>query len=125
MKDELGGKIMIKFFEFRAKTYSYLRDDSNEDNKAKGTKKCVKKRKLKFEDYKNCLEATQTENKTKYLEENKTDKDNIKEFIKNNKSIKKTQQRFNRERQNVFTEEINKTVLSSNDNKRMQSIDWI
>ena len=125
MKDELVGKIMIKFFEFRAKTYSYLRDDSNEDNKAKGTKKCVKKRKLKFEDYKNCLEATQTENKTKYLEENKTDKDNIKEFIKNNKSIKKTQQRFNRERQNVFTEEINKTVLSSNDNQRMQSIDWI
>ena len=125
MKDELGGKIMIKFFEFRAKTYSYLRDDSNEDNKANGTKKCVKKRKLKFEDYKNCLEATQTENKTKYLEENKTDKDNIKEFIKNNKSIKKKQQRFNRERQNVFTEEINKTVLSSNDNKRMQSIDWI
>ena len=47
MKDELGGKIMIKFFDFRAKTDSYLRDDSNEDKKAKGTKKCVKKRKLK------------------------------------------------------------------------------
>ena len=42
---------MIKFFDFRAKTDSYLRDDSNEDKKAKGTKKCVKKRKLK--DYKN------------------------------------------------------------------------
>ena len=90
--------------------------------KAKDTKKRVKKRKLKFENYKNCLEATQIENKTKYLEENETDEDNIKEFVKSNKLIKKIQQRFNRERQNVFTEEINKTVLSSNDNKRMQSI---
>ena len=122
MKDELGGKIMIKLVEFRAKTYSYLRDDGNEDKKAKGTKKRVKKRKLKFENYKNCLEATQIENKTKYLEENETDEDNIKEFVKSNKLIKKIQQRFNRERQNVFTEEINKIVLSSNDNKRMQSI---
>ena len=26
---------------------------------------------------------------------------------------------------NVFTEEINKITLSSNDDKRMQSIDWI
>ena len=78
MKDELGGKMMIKFVEFTAKTYSYLRDDGNEDKKAKGTKKRVKKRKLNFENYKNCLEATQIENKTKYLEENKTDEDNIK-----------------------------------------------
>ena len=36
--------------------------------KAKGTKKCVKKRKLKFENYKNCFEATQLDNKVKYLE---------------------------------------------------------
>ena len=41
-----------------AKTYSYLIDDSAEDKKAKGTKKWVIK-KLKFENYKNCLEATQ------------------------------------------------------------------
>ena len=31
--------------------------------KAKGTKKCVIKRKLKLEDHKNCLEAIQLENK--------------------------------------------------------------
>ena len=43
----------------RAKTYSYVIDDSSEDKKAKGTKKCAIKRKLKFENYKNCLEATQ------------------------------------------------------------------
>ena len=51
--------------------------------------------------------------------------DNIKEFIKNNKSILKIQQRFKSERYNVFTEEIDKIVFSSNDVKRMQSIDSI
>ena len=47
---------------------------------------CVIKRKLKFEDYKNCLEATHIENKINNLEQNKTDvdslKENNKEFIK-------------------------------------------
>ena len=37
----------------------------------------------------------------------------------------KTQQKFKIERHNVFTEEINKIALSSNDDKRMQSIDSI
>ena len=46
-----------------------------------------------------------------------------KEFIKNNKLILKTQQRFGSEEHNVFTEEINKIALSSNDDKRTQSID--
>ena len=32
---------------------------------------------------------------------------------------------FKSERHNVFTEEINNIALSSNDNKRMQSIDLI
>ena len=39
--------------------------------------------------------------------------------------ILKTQQRFKSERQNIFTEEINKIALSSNHGKRMQSIDLI
>ena len=56
---------MTKFVGLRAKTYSYLRDDGNEDKKAKGTKMRVIKRKRKFENYKNCSEATQIENKTK------------------------------------------------------------
>ena len=59
MKDELGRKIMIKFLGLRAKTYSYLIDDGSEDKKAKGTKNCVIIEKLKFENYKNYLEATQ------------------------------------------------------------------
>ena len=45
-----------------------LIDDGSGDKKAKGTKKYVKERKLKFEDYKNCLEATQLENKLNHLE---------------------------------------------------------
>ena len=36
----------------------------------KSTKKCVLKRKLNFENYKNCLEATQLQNKINYLEKN-------------------------------------------------------
>ena len=43
MKDELGRKIMRKFVGLRAKTYSYLIDDSREDKKTKGTKECHKK----------------------------------------------------------------------------------
>ena len=58
MKDELGGKIMKEFAALRAKTYSYLTENSGENKKAKGTKEYVIKRKLKFEDCKNCLEAT-------------------------------------------------------------------
>ena len=45
MKDELSRKIMIIFFGLRAKTYSYLIDDGSEDKNARGTKKCVIKRK--------------------------------------------------------------------------------
>ena len=72
------------------------------------------------------MEATQLENKMNYLEKNKIDTESIKESIKkNNKSLLKIPQRFKSEMQNVFTEEINKTALSSNDDKRMQSIDLI
>ena len=46
----------------------------------------------------------------------------MKEFIKKNKSILKIQERFKSERHNVFTEEMNKIALSSNDDKRIQSI---
>ena len=46
MKDELGGKIKTEFVALRPKTYSYLTDDCEEDNKAKETKKCVIKRML-------------------------------------------------------------------------------
>ena len=57
--------------------------DNNDDNKkANSTEKCAIKRKLKFQDYKNCLEATQFDSKVKYLEKNKTDIDSVRKIIK-------------------------------------------
>ena len=50
-KDELGGKIMKEFCALRAKTYAYLMDDDSEKKKAKGTKICVIKREIMFENY--------------------------------------------------------------------------
>ena len=55
MKDELGEKIITEFVTLRPKTYSYLTDDGKEDKKAKGTKKCVIKKIIKFNDYKKML----------------------------------------------------------------------
>ena len=65
MKDKLGGEITKEFVGLRAKTYSYLKNNNDEVKKAKGTKKCVIKKTLKFQDYKNCLEEAQKETKNK------------------------------------------------------------
>ena len=112
MKDDLGGKIVKEFVGLRAKIYSYLKHNNDGDKKAKGTKKCVMKRKLKFQGYKNCLETSQIENKTNCFKKYKINVDSLKEdqkeFIKNNKLILKTRQRFESERHNIFIEEINK-----------------
>ena len=129
LKDESGLKIMTEIVELRAKNYSYFIDYGSKDIKAKGTKKCVIKTKLKFENYNNCLEATQLEKKKTHLEKNKTDIDSLKKdhkkSIKSNKLILKIQQRFKRKRHNVLTEETNKIALSSSDDKGIQSIDSI
>ena len=74
-------------------------DDDSEAKNAKGTKKCVIKRMLKFLDYKG--------------------------YLVNNEIILKSQKRFKSEAHNVYTEEINKIVLSSNDGKRLQTYDRI
>ena len=39
---------MKEFCALSPKAYAYLMDDGNEKKKAKGTKKCVIKRELKF-----------------------------------------------------------------------------
>ena len=46
MKDELGGKIVKQLVGLRAKICSYLKDENDEDKKAKCTKKkfCHKKK---------------------------------------------------------------------------------
>ena len=61
------------------KIYNYLKDINDEDKKAKDTKKCVIKRKLKFKDYEKYLKASQVENKVNYKEKNKSDIDSVKE----------------------------------------------
>ena len=95
MKDELGGKIITEFVTLRPKTYSFLTDYGKEDKKAKRTKKCVIKKKIKFNDYKKCLfsgELTLT-----------------------------SQQRFISKKHDVCTENVNKIALSNNDDKRIVS----
>ena len=82
---------MKEFGTLRAKTYSYLMDDNSEVKKSKGTKKCVIKRELMFENYTDCLS--------------------------NDKIILKPQQRFKSHNHKVLTEEVNKIALSSNDDK--------
>ena len=54
-KDELGGKIITEFVALRAKAYAYLMEDGSEHKKVKGIKKCVIKRELMFENYKDSL----------------------------------------------------------------------
>ena len=73
MKDELGGKMIVKFVRLRANTYtySYLIDDGSENKKAKSTKKCVIKRKFTSGNYKKYLEVSQIVNRINYLEKNK------------------------------------------------------
>ena len=55
MKDELGGGIITEFVALRPKAYSYITNDFIEMKKAKGTKKYVVKKMLRFEEYKKCL----------------------------------------------------------------------
>ena len=98
---------MEEFCGLRAKTYSYLTNGYDDDcdnkkiinKKAKGTKKCVIKRRLMFEHYK--------------------------DFLFNDKIILKSQQRFKRDYHEVYTEEANKVALSSIDDNRLQTTDRI
>ena len=81
-KDELGGKIMKEFCALRVKTYTYLMEDDSEMKKAKCVKRCVIKRRLMFENYKDSL------------------------F--NNKTKTRSQLRFKSDHRDVHPEEVNK-----------------
>ena len=124
IKDGFGGNIMTEFAALKPKIYSYFTDDYHENRNAKATKKGVKMRKHKYEYYKNSLEANQYEKEINYLEKIKLTidsfRENHKEFIKINRLILKLQQRFRSEEHNVFTEEVNKISLGTNDDKSIQ-----
>ena len=107
-KDELNGKMMAKLCGPRSKTYSFLIDcyddydyDRNKikNKKSKGTKEYVIKHRIKFNDYKDSL------------------------F--NNKTIPRSQQRFKSDHHIIYTENINKAAITSNDDKRLQTYDKI
>ena len=98
-KDELVGDIITEFVVLRPKAYSYVTNNFIEMKKAKGTKKCVVNKMLRFEDYKKCL------------------------F--DNGKVLKSQQRFKSENHEVYTEKINKIALSCDDDKRIVTSDRI
>ena len=50
---------------------------------------------------------------------------NYKDCLFNDKTIEKSQQRFESNCQNAYTEQINKIALSSNDDQRLQTFDKI
>ena len=84
-KNKLGGKIMTEFLAFRAKAYAYLMEDDTEHKKDKGTNKCIIKRELVFENYR--------------------------ESLFNNKIILKSQQKFKSHHHIVYTKEVKKIVV--------------
>ena len=90
---------MAKLCGPRSKTHAYKMDDDIEKKEAKGTKKCVIKRRIKFDDYTVSL------------------------F--NRKTLLRSQQRFKSDHHTVHTEEINKAAITSNDDKRLQTYDKI
>ena len=90
---------MTEFVALRPKAYACLDDDGSDHKKSKGTKKCVIKQKIMFQNYKDCL------------------------F--NNKTVYRSQERFKSYNHDVYTEEVNKIALSSNDDKRLQTFDGI
>ena len=98
-KDELEGKIIIEVVAIRPKTYAYLTGNGCEHKKVKGTKKCVIKQEIVFENYIDCL--------------------------LNNKNVYRSQQRFRSYNHDVYTEEVNKIASSANDDKRLQTYDRI
>ena len=100
MKDELGEKIMMELVALRAKLYSYrIYNEKEEPKKCKGIKKCVAKKRLKFEDYIDCL------------------------F--NDNDAYRSQLMFQSRRHNIHTVEGNKIALNRNDDKRKAKKDVV
>ena len=98
-KGELGGKIVTEFCALRAKAYAYKLDDDTEMKKAKGRMKSIVKREILSKNYVDAL------------------------F--NDDVIIRSQQRFRSDHHKDYTEEVNKTALSSNDDKRIQTFDKV
>ena len=93
--------------------------------KKKDTKQCVVKRKLKFPDFKNCLEVAEIERKINSLEKNKFDVDSLKEDQKEsvkNKLILKTQQRFKSDSIETYAYRTSKDLICNNEKIKRNNI---
>ena len=99
MKNELRGAIMTEFIALRPKLYSYKKLDGAEDKKCKGIKKCVVKKTLTLEDYKNCLFNDSTEYRSQLM--------------------------FRSMKHDIFTIDVNKVALNRDDDKRIFKKDGI
>ena len=91
---------MTEFIALRPKLYSYKKLDGEEDKKCKGIKKCVVKKTLTFEDYKNCL-------------------------LNNPKDVYRSQLMFRYTNHEVHKIEVNKVALNRDDDKRISKRDGI
>ena len=90
---------MTLFLGVRAKAWTYLVDDGSEIKKSQRNKKECNKKDIMVKNYEDCL--------------------------LNNKIILKSQQVFRSDCHNVYTVEINKIAVSSDDDKRLQTSDRI
>ena len=96
-KDEVAGKQITHFVGLRPKLYSFkVENDVNEvkeEKKCKGIKKCVIKKELNFEDYKECLFSEKEEMRSMNIIRSKDHE--------------------------IYSMKMNKVALSANDDKRI------
>ena len=98
-KDEADGKQIVEFVGLRTKLYSYKIIDGYEDKKCKGVTKNVTKWSIQFDDYRECLFSRKEQHR----------KMNV----------------IRSHCHEIYTEEINKIALSSDDDKRVIMADEI
>ena len=98
-KDEADGKQIVEFVGLRAKLYSYKMLDGSEDKKCKGVTKNVTKRSIQFDDNRECLFSRKEQHRKMNV---------IRSYC-----------------HEIYTEEINKISLSSDDDKRVIMADGI
>ena len=90
-KDEAGGKQIVEFVGLRAKLYSYKMLNGSEDKNCKGVTKNVTKKSIQFDDYR--------------------------EYLFSRKEQHRKMNVIRSHCHEIYTEEINKIALSSDDDK--------
>ena len=92
-KDEVAGRQITHFVGLKPKLYSFKIEESKTNKKCKGVKKAVVKKKIEFEDYVRCL-------------------------FKGEKQMR-TMNIIRSENHDIYSKEVNKLALSSDDDKRI------